>query len=677
MNPLLDIEGLPHFSKIRVEHIDEALEVALKEAKHASHEILASDSSSFNEFFLAMSLIGENLHKVWGPIDHLNAVVNTPQLREKYNEWIPKISRFELEIKQDERYFKKLKQLVLSDEYKKLGSAEKHMIDLSYRTLIREGAELKDEDKKRFKEIKEELSFLGVTFSNNVLDETQGYEFFLKSDEDLEGLPQSAISFLRQQAKESGRDGWRATLDAPSFVPFMQYSKRRDLREKIYKAYIQRASKGDKDNTEIMFRMLELRFEKAKLLGYDDFSAYSLDVKMAKDPNKVVSFLEELFSKSIGKARKEYEELKAFSKKDGLDDFEPWDSAYYSEKLLQEKYAFSSEDLREYFPVSVVIQGLFEVIKRLFSVELSKEEGIEVWHKDVEYYSFKKDSKTIAGVYFDLYARRGKRQGAWMNEVIGRKKKKDGSIQLPVAYLNCNFTPPSDGRESLLTHDEVCTLFHEMGHVLHHSLTKVDYNDISGVSGVPWDAVELPSQFMENWCWEEESLRLMSKHHQTGKEIPKELLSKMIAAKNFHSAMFLAARQVNYGLIDMHIHRRKPYENKEAMQKHIREIKTKYNVREPLQEDRFENAFLHIFSGGSDETYAAGYYSYKWAEVLSSDCFMPFKERGIFNREIAASFYESILSKGGGGDFMTFFVDFMKREPKIDALLNLTGVVDD
>ena len=674
-NPLLDLRGLPRFTKILPEHVEPALDVMLARNREERERLLTSGVPfSWNSFAQPMEDMEERLSRLWSPVSHLNAVMNSEPLREAYNRCLPKLSDYQTELGQDERVYRAYKAIAADAAFAELTAAQRKIIEHTLRDFRLSGAELGAADKNRFREIQQELSSLTSRFEENVLDATNGWELLITDAADLEGLPESARAAARQAAVHEGKPGWKFSLHGPSYVAFMTYSDRRVLRRSMYEAYVTRASDqgpqaGRWDNGEVINRLLALRAEEARLLGYPDYASLSLVTKMAKSVNEVLAFLSGLAERSRPAAQRELAELRAFALSEfGATDLEVWDIPYYSEKLRQRRYDFCDEDLRPYFPVPQVIAGMFAVVNRLYGLEIRQSDNPEVWHPDVRFYEIRDMHGEVRGrFYMDLYPRPGKRGGAWMDDCISRKRTATG-VQVPVAYLVCNFTAPVGDDPALLTHDEVTTLFHEFGHGLHHMLTRVDYVGVSGINGVPWDAVELPSQFMENWCWERQALDSLARHYQTGAALPQVLYDKMIAAKNFQSGMQMV-RQLEFAMFDMRVHGSFGPEKK-TVQELLDEVRKEVAVVFPPAFSRFQNSFSHIFAGG----YAAGYYSYKWAEVLSADAFSKFEENGVFDRQTGDAFLHSILEQGGVYEPIELFIRFRGRAPKIDALLRHSGL---
>ena len=675
-NPLLDISGLPHFSAILPEHVEPAVDATLA-ANRAAIQALVTDvhDPRWDNFVQPLEDMNERLSRLWSPVSHLNAVMNSDALRTAYNNCLPKLSAYSTELKQDERLYRAYKAVAARADFAGLTAAQKKIIENVLRDFRLSGAELNDRDKKRFKDIEQELSTLQSKFEENVLDATNAWERLISDERELAGLPKSALAGARQAAERDGKSGWKFTLHMPSYLPVMMYADNRELRREMYEASATRASElgphaGKWDNGAIMQSILRLRAEKAKLLGFAHFADLSVATKMAESTGEVLTFLRDLAARSRPAAQKELTELREFAaERFGVSTLEAWDIPYYSEKLRQERYAFSEEDLRPYFPEPQVVGGMFEVVKRLYGLEIREVSGVELWHPDAHFYEIRDAAGNVRGrFYMDLYARPHKRGGAWMDDCMSRKRDTRG-VQVPVAYLTCNFTPPVDGKPALFTHDEVTTLFHEFGHGLHHMLTLVDYVGVAGINGVKWDAVELPSQFMENWCWERQALDVLARHHETGAPLPQDLYKKMIAARNFQSAMQMV-RQLEFSLFDMRLHGDFDPNGSQTIAALLDEVRQEVAVVIPPAFNRFQNSFGHIFAGG----YAAGYYSYKWAEVLSADAFSKFEENGVFDRKTGEEFLHNILEQGGAYEPMELFVRFRGRKPTSDALLRHSGL---
>jgi oligopeptidase A len=675
-NPLLEATGLPRFAAIRPEHVVPALDHTLAENRDTRERLLASNSVyTWSNLAGPMEDLHERLQRVWSPVVHLNAVMNNDALRAAYNAGVPRVADYSTELAQDERLYAGYQAIAASADFAALSAAQRRIIHNTLRDFRLAGAELGPHEKQRFREIQRELSNLASKFSENVLDATQAWELLLTDAQDIVGLPAQATAMARQAAEQEGKSGYKFGLEGPFFVAFMTYADNRELRRRMYEAYVTRAADqgpnaGRFDNSELIVRILELRREAAALLGFADYAGYALQTRMAKSVPQVLGFLSDLAAKARPAAVRDFEELRAYARAEhGLDRLEAWDIAYYSEKLQQHRYAFSQEELRPYFPESRVVRGMFEVVRRLYGLDIRQIEGVETWHPDVCVYEIRDESGDVRGRFFmDLYARANKRGGAWMDDCLSRYRRADG-LQIPVAYLVCNFSPPLARQPALFTHDEVNTLFHEFGHGLHHLLTRVDYPGVAGINGVAWDAVELPSQFMENWCWEREALDLIAAHYATGEPLPDALYQKMHAAKNFQSGMQFV-RQLEFALFDMRLHSDYDPSGERTVQQVLDAVRAEVAVVIPPAFNRFQNGFSHIFAGG----YAAGYYSYKWAEVLSADAFSKFEEKGVFDRSTGLEFRRAILEQGGVYEPMELFVKFRGREPSVEPLLRHSGL---
>jgi oligopeptidase A len=679
-NALLDFSDLPRFDLFTPAHVTPAVTQLLDDARRVVARLEAADApTSWNDFVVPLEAVTERLGRAWGVVGHLNAVVDTPELRATFNENQPKVTEFWTELGQNLKLFDKYKALQASPEYHTLSAARKKIVDNAVRDFRLGGAELSDEKKVRFAEIQEQQAAISTRFSENVLDATNAYELVIDDEARLAGLPDDVKLAARASAEREGKPGWRFTLHFPSYFPILQYADDRGLRETIYRANATKASElgamPEWDNTSNIVEILKLRDEEAKLLGYANFAEVSLVPKMASSPAQVIGFLDDLARRARPFAENDLAELRAFAKTElGLDDLQAWDITYASEKLRERRYAFSEQEVKHYFPEHKVVDGLFRLIQTMFGVEIRPDAG-PVWHPDVKFYRIEKTGQLVGQFYLDLYARNGKRGGAWMDDARGRKNL-PGDVQTPVAYLTCNFTEPAVvggvKKSAYFTHDEVITLFHEFGHGLHHMLTAVDELGVAGIAGVEWDAVELPSQFMENFCWEWDVLQHMTEHADTGQALPRALYDKMIAAKNFQSGLQML-RQVEFSLFDMHLHYdHDPLGNK-SVGDVLAEVRHRVAVMVPPAFNRFQNSFSHIFAGG----YAAGYYSYKWAEVLSADAYGAFEEaQGDPNRlaETGLAFHREILSMGGSRPALESFTAFRGREPSIDALLRHNGM---
>ena len=672
MNPVLYRESLPLFDRIEPDHVSPAIESVLNEANTLIHSLKEMNApTSWNNFVEPIEIISEKISRAWGQIEHLNAVINSDSLRKAYNDNLIKLTEFYTNLSQDESLYKKYQSLKDSEVFKSLTPSQKRIIDNVLREFKLGGAELNETDKKRFKVIQEKLAKLSTQFEENILDATNEFSIFVDHLDELIGIPEENIKKAHAEAKEDKKEGYKFTLHFPSYLPVMQYADNRTLREKLYHAYATRASELASpkfDNTNLIEEILSLRYESSKLLGFKHFTEMSLVTKMAKSSEEVITFLMDLANKAKPFALKDMDELKSFAKTLKIEKLEAWDIAYVSEKLRQAKYSFSENEVKQYFPEHRVLKGLFKVVETIFKLKIIKSDA-PTWHKDVSFYSIKNENDELIGqFYFDLYARNHKRGGAWMDEAISRYKNSLGSSH-PVAFLTCNFSSPSENKPALFSHDDVITLFHEFGHGLHHMLTKVDDYSISGIKGVEWDAVELPSQFMENFCWEWDVVKHMTEHVDNKNTLPKNLFDKMIEAKNFQSGM-QTLRQIEFSLFDIRLHTEYSDQNKINPLKLLETIRDEIAVVRPPSWNRFPNSFSHIFAGG----YAAGYYSYKWAEVLASDAFSLFEEQGILSSHAGQKFQNEVLSQGGSRPAMESFIAFRGREPTVDALLRHSGM---
>ena len=676
-NPLLDKTPLPSFSAIEARHILPAIEALIKDNRALLERLLKENSVySWENLVQPLEDAADRLSRAWSPVNHLHSVADNEELREAYNACLPLLTEYGTELGQHEGLYQAYRQIRDSEAYDDLELAQKKSIDNELRDFKLSGIGLNKEDRESYRGIKQKLSQLQTRFEENILDATQGWTLLVEDQSELAGLPESALALAAQNAAKDDKKGWLLTLEFPSYLPVMQYADRRELREQVYQAFVTRASDqgpnaGKWNNSELMVEILSLRRQQAQLLGFNTYAEYSLARKMASSPEEVLGFLQDLAQRSKAVAESELAELKEFAREHHqVDDLQAWDLAYYAEKLRLHKFDISQEELRPYFPAPRVIEGMFGVVKRLYGIEITPLDDIDSWHEDVRFFEIHDQAGTLRGrFYLDLYARQHKRGGAWMDECLVRRTSDEG-LQSPVAYLTCNFSPPIGDDPSLLTHDEVLTLFHEFGHGLHHMLTLVDYPEVSGINGVAWDAVELPSQFMENWCWEQESIELISGHFENGSSLPTELYHKMLNARTFHSGMQML-RQLEFALFDFRLHHQDHAGSSEAIQSLLNEVREQVAVVMPPAYNRFQHGFSHIFAGG----YAAGYYSYKWAEVLSADAFSKFEENGIFDRKTGEQFLNSILEQGGSREPMDLFIEFRGRKPSIDALLRHSGIV--
>lgn len=676
-NPLLTSFVLPPFSQIKAEHVVPAVTTALADCRKVVNELLERGGPyTWNNLCQPLAEIDNRLERVFSPVSHLNAVKNSPELREAYEQVLPLLSEYSTWLGQHAGLYQAYISLKTGQEFANLSGPQQKVIENTLRDFELSGIGLDKEKQQRYGAIVARLSELGAQFNNNVLDATQGFSKLITDPSELSGLPESALEAAKSLAESHQQQGFLFTLDGPSYLPMMTYCANATLREEMYRAYSTRASEqgpnaGKWDNSPIIDELLALRHELAELLGFSSYAEKSLATKMADDPTKVLTFLENLASRARPQAETELSQLKAFAQKYyDVDVLHAWDIAWYSEQQKQHLYSISDEVLRPYFPEQQVIQGLFEVVKRIYGVRAIARADIDVWHRDVQFYElYGENNQLLGSFYLDLYARENKRGGAWMDDFAGRMRFADGSMQLPVAYLTCNFNRPLGDKPALFTHDEVITLFHEFGHGLHHMLTQIDVAGVAGINGVPWDAVELPSQFMENWCWKPEALAFISGHYQTGEPLPAEVLDKMLKAKNYQAALFIL-RQLEFGLFDFRLHTEfNPAAGAQVLNT-LRQVKAEVAVIESPTFVRFPHAFSHVFAGG----YAAGYYSYLWADVLAADAFSRFEEEGIFNRETGQAFLDCILTRGGSETPMTLFKRFRGREPKLDAMLAHYGI---
>ena len=697
-NPLLDFSGLPRFSEFRVEHVTPAVDRLLEENRRlvstltdspaaptlvadgvsglpgaASERPFSGHASGLWEAFVTpLEEANERLSRAWGQVAHLNAVMNSPELREAYNANLSKVTQYYAEISQHQGLYRQFKKLRASPEFDGLAPARKKVVENALRDFRLGGAELPEAQRVRYMEISERLAALSSRFSDNLLDATNAYARWAKSPAEVAGLPEDVLAAARQAAEAEHRDGWKFTLHAPSYLPVMQYADNGSLRQDLYRAYGTRASEWGPakwDNTALIAEILRLRQEEARLLGFAHYTDLSLQTKMARSPREVLEFLLELAAKARPYALRDLQEVADFAQQRlGLRELEPWDLAYASEKLRLERYAFSEQEVKQYFPEPRVLPGMFRLVESLYGIRVEAAQT-QVWHPDVRFFRVIESSGVEAGgFYLDPYARTSKRGGAWMDDAVGRRRRRDG-VQHPVAYLNCNFAAPVGGKPALFTHDEVITLFHEFGHGLHHLLTRVDELGVSGINGVEWDAVELPSQIMENFCWEWEVLRGMTGHVDSGAPLPRELFDKMRAAKNFQIGL-QTLRQIEFALFDLKLHWDfDPQGDKTALDL-LNEVRRQVAVWFPPDYQRFPHGFSHIFAGG----YAAGYYSYKWAELLSADAYSLFEERGVLSAEVGGKFRDEVLGMGGSRPALESFAAFRGRGPSIDALLRHSGM---
>ena len=670
------VQTLPDFNDLQASQIEPTIDQLLSDSRAAMKKVLAcTDAPTWQNLVEPIEQIDQGFERAWGPIGHLDSVRNSDAWHQAYDACLQKVTEYYTERGQNAQLFQRFEQLANSAEYAKLNLAQKKVIDNALRDFRLSGIDLPAQQQAEYKRLSQRLSQLSSQFGNQVLKATQAWSKHIIDINDLAGLPESALGLLQQYAQQKDLDGWRVTLDFPSYLAVMTYADNRDLREEVYRAFSTRASDQAQDtsfdNSANIDEIRQLRHELAQLLGFENYAERSLATKMVESTEQVIGFLRDLGRKAKPQAEQELATLRTFAKSEcGLDDLQPWDVTYVSEKYKQNHLNLSQETLKPYFPVEQVLSGLFNLVEKLFGVRVEQRSGVSVWHDDVRFYELlDEQNQVIAGFYLDLYARENKRGGAWMDTVLTRWRHPNGELQAPVAYLVCNFTPPVGDKPALLTHDEVTTLFHEFGHGLHHMLTEMEHLDISGINGVPWDAVELPSQFMENFCWEREGIDLIAAHIETGETLPDELLSALQKGRHFQSAMMLV-RQLEFALFDFLLHAEYQAEQPQRVQTVIEQVRQEVAVVLPPSYNRFAHSFSHIFAGG----YAAGYFSYKWAEVLSADAFSLFEEQGVLNAEVGRKFKNTILAAGGSVDPMVLFKAFRGREPQIDALLRHSGI---
>jgi oligopeptidase A len=676
---LSDLSNNPVFSAIRTGDVLEQVKQAIENCLAVIDDVVESGEVSFANVVSRLEEADDELSRVFSPVSHMNSVVSSDELRAAHDACLPLLSEYSTAVGQHKGLCDLYKALAKSAEFDTMSISQQKVVNNAVRDFELSGVALPDDKKKEYSRISARLSELASHFSNNLMDSTLAFTMHISTKEELAGLPPSALDAAAQAAHGKDLQGYLFTLDIPSYLPIMMYCDNRALREQMYRAFVTRASDqdgssvkgeaGKYDNSAIIDETLSLKHELSNLLGFENYSDFSLATKMAENTKQVIGFLEALAEKSKPQAEREKQEIEEFARNEfGVEDLEAWDFSYYAEKLKQAKYSVSDEELRPYFPEHRVLDGLFTVVSRLFGLKITEILNVDTWHKDVKFFEIHdRDGHLRGAFYLDLYAREKKRGGAWMDDCRVRRKKLNGDLQTPVAYLTCNFSGPVGDKPALFTHDEVITLFHEFGHGIHHMLTQVDVGGVSGINGVAWDAVELPSQFLENWCWEEEALSFISGHFETSESLPKDLLDKMLAARNFQSAMQMV-RQLEFSLFDIQLHQRlKP---QQSVQELLDEVRAKVSVTIPPSFNRFQNGFGHIFAGG----YAAGYYSYKWAEVLSSDAFSRFEEDGIFNPQTGQDFLNNILEKGGSEEPMELFKAFRGREPNTDALIRHSGI---
>jgi len=676
-NPLLSDASLPAFSRIGAADVVPAIDAILDDYQAGIERLTAAGAPrDFVHVMLEQERLDQRLSRAWAPVSHLHAVADTRELRAAYEQAEEKITDFASALGQNRDLYAKVQAVADAPDFAQRSRPERALVEHALRDFKLSGVALEEPARTRFRDIANELSKLTTAFSNAVLDATDAWQEHIQDERDLAGIPESGRAVLREYAREHELDGWLVTLKQPAVQAVLTYADNRPLRERVYWAYQTRASDqgpdaGKFDNSERMEKILALRHEAAQLLGFANAAEESLATKMAETPNEVLTFLRDLIARAKPVAQHELEELRAFARSElGLEILESWDVAYASEKLRLARYALDEEQLKAYFPLPSVMDGMFALAGKLYGISVEPaREPVDTWHPDVRYCEVRDAGGTaIAGVYLDLYARSGKRGGAWMDVCRARFRDGDG-VQLPIAFLTCNFAPPSGERPSLLTHDDVQTLFHEFGHGLHHMLTRIDLPSIGGIDGVEWDAVELPSQFMENFCWNRQALDLFAKHWSTGERLPDELFDKMLAARHFQAGMFLC-RQLEFGLFDFLLHANYDPARGARVMETLEAARREAAVLHPPAWQRFPHAFTHIFAGG----YAAGYYSYLWAEVLSADVFGAFEEHGVIDAATGARFRDEFLGVGASRPALESFVAFRGRAPQPDALLHSYGL---
>ncbi len=675
-NPLLEAHQLPPFERIEASHIEPAVQTIIEENLRAIDKLVENQThANWNTLYEPLEDLNDRLEQAWSPVSHLNGVLQTEELREAYETCLPLLSKYNTQLGQNEGLFKAYQTLKNSDAFNQLEPAQQQIVHNNLRDFKLSGIDLNESARQRYGELKQRLSEASNTFSNNVLDATQAWTRHITDPAELSGLPDAAITAAKAAAQAKQLEGYLLTLDAPCYIAVVSYADDPALRKEIYTAYTTRASDkgpnaGEFDNSDLMVEITQLRHELATLLGFGSYAEYSLAKKMAESPEQVIDFLEQLSERTRAVAKSELEALQNYALSEHQHkELNAWDISYFSEKLRKQQYDIDQEELRPYFPAGTVTQGLFSVACRLFDIEIAPDTSMSTWHPDVGAFQISRQGEVIARFYLDLYAREHKRGGAWMADCRVRRRLRDGSTQIPVAFLTCNFMAPAGDQPSLLTFNDVTTLFHEFGHGLHHMLSQIDYAEVSGINGVAWDAVELPSQFLENWCWQAEVIAQISSHYLSGESLPQQLLERLLAAKNFQAGMQML-RQIEFALFDFRMHKQAGMRSAGDIQDLLDKVRSDVAVLMPPADNRFQHGFSHIFAGG----YAAGYYSYKWAEVLSADAFSLFEEHGIYHEATRRRYLQEILEKGGSAPAMKLFKNFMGREPKVDALLRQSGI---
>ncbi|MCC2666236.1 MAG: prlC [Gammaproteobacteria bacterium] len=676
MTSLPNSDSLPMFSNILPEAIEPALKQLIAQNRATLNQLLSQPEFTWDNFMAPLEEMDDQLSRLWSPVSHLHAVAGSEALRAAYNICLPLLTEYHTDIMQNELVYNAIQSISKSPHYTHFNAAQQKVINNTLRDFRLAGVHLPPIEKARFAELQKQLSQLSTKFSENILDATHGWTLHVTDPEALIGLPEQTLKIAAQTAQQRELSGWVLTLDYSSYSMIMKHLAHRELRWLMYEAYVTRASDqgphaGRWDNTAIMEDILKIRHEIANLAGFKNYAEYSLSTKMANTSERVLKFLNDLVHHSKSTALNEIEELTLFAKeRDGIERLEAWDLPYYSEKLRQSRLALCETELQPYFPVNKVLEGMFDIVNKLYGMKVVERHDVDIWHPHVQFFELYDENNTLRGYFYtDLYARPHKREGAWMDECQARRRLSDGSLHLPIAFLTCNFTRPLAHKSALLGHEDVQTLFHEFGHCLHHLLTQVDYAPVSGINGVPWDAVEFPSQFFEHWCWEKEGIALISGHEETGEPLPDVLFNKLIAAKNFQAGLHML-RQLEFALFDFRLHLEYDPAKGAQVQAMLNEVRSQVSVINTSTFNRFQHSFSHIFAGG----YAAGYYSYKWAEVLSSDAYIPFEEKGIFDRATGHSFLKNILEQGGVYDPMELYIAFRGHEPMVDALLKQSGL---